>query len=121
MNIGSFLYRGHAHYGVFNGDTVAAASSALIAQYPTLRDLLDAEKSGALADAANLSAEVPTAEITFQPPVPNPRKIICVGMNYPKPYPVDGIAPPNPENIILFGKEREALVGHEAGRWHRPA
>ena len=114
MNIGSFLHRGKALYGVFTGETVAPASPTLSAQYPTLRDLLDADKSRALSDAANLSTEISIAEITFQPPIPKPRKIICVGMNYPKPYPVDGVAPPNPEHIILFGKEREALVGHGA-------
>ena len=114
MNIGSFLHRDQALYGVFNGETVAPASPGLIAQYPTLRDLLDAEKSEALKGSVNLSATIPIAEITFQPPIPNPRKIICVGMNYPKPYPVDGVAPPSPEHIILFGKESETLVGHGA-------
>ena len=44
MNIGSFLYQGQAFYGVFHGDTVAPANTSLITQYPTLRDLLDAEK-----------------------------------------------------------------------------
>jgi 2-keto-4-pentenoate hydratase/2-oxohepta-3-ene-1,7-dioic acid hydratase in catechol pathway len=114
MNIGSFLHRDQALYGVFNGETVAPASPGLIAQYPTLRDLLDAEKSEALKGSVNLSATIPIAEITFQPPIPNPRKIICVGMNYPKPYPVDGVAPPSPEHIVLFGKESETLVGHGA-------
>jgi len=114
MNIGSFLHQGHTLYGVFDDDTVAPASPALIVQFPTLRDLLDADKSVALKDPANLSTPIPLKQITFQPPIPNPRKIICVGMNYPKPYPVDGVAPPNPEHIILFGKEREALVGHGA-------
>ena len=114
MKIGSFLHRDQALYGVFNGETVAPASPGLIAQYPTLRDLLDAEKSEALKGSVNLSATIPIAEITFQPPIPNPRKIICVCMNYPKPYPVDGVAPPSPEHIILFGKESETLVGHGA-------
>ena len=51
MNIGSFLHRDQALYGVFNGETVAPASPGLIAQYPTLRDLLDAEKSEASAQS----------------------------------------------------------------------
>lgn len=114
MNIGSFLYQGQAFYGVFHGDTVAPANTSLITQYPTLRDLLDAEKYLALKDSANLSSTILISEIIFQPPIPNPRKIICVGMNYPKPYPIDGVAPPSPEHIILFGKERETLVGHGA-------
>jgi len=114
MNIGSFLYQGQAFYGVFHGDTVAPANTSLITQYPTLRDLLDAEKYLALRDSANLSSTILISEIIFQPPIPNPRKIICVGMNYPKPYPIDGVAPPSPKHIILFGKERETLVGHGA-------
>ena len=114
MNIGSFLYQGQAFYGVFHGDTVAPANTSLITQYPTLRDLLDAEKYLALKDSANLSSTILISEIIFQPPIPNPRKIICVGMNYPKPYPIDGVAPPSPKHIILFGKERETLVGHGA-------
>ena len=114
MNIGSFLYQGQAFYGVFHGDTVAPANTSLITQYPTLRDLLDAEKYLALKDSANLSSTILISEIIFQPPIPKPRKIICVGMNYPKPYPIDGVAPPSPEHIILFGKERETLVGHGA-------
>lgn len=112
MNIGSFLHRGQALYGVFSGDAVAPASPALMAEFPTLRDLLDAGQSARLSKPTNLSAPVPCAEITFQTPIPNPRKIICVGMNYAKPYPVEGVAPPSPEHIILFGKEREALLAH---------
>ena len=59
MNIGSFLHRDQALYGVFNGETVAPASPGLIAQYPTLRELLDAEKSEALKGSVNLSANNP--------------------------------------------------------------
>ncbi|MBO6884097.1 MAG: fumarylacetoacetate hydrolase family protein [Marivita sp.] len=114
MNIGSFLHRGQKLYGVFKDETVTTASDALRAIYPTLRDLLEADHNcDALKNAGNLAASLPVADIVFQTPIPNAHKIICVGMNYPKPYPVDGVAPPNPENIILFGKEREALVGHE--------
>lgn len=114
MNIGSFLYRGRALYGVFDGDTVAPASAALLATYPTLRDLLDAHCWDTLKDDANLAAKLPIADIIFDTPIRTPRKIICVGLNYPKPYPVDGLAPPTPEHIILFGKERDALVAHAA-------
>lgn len=114
MNFGSFYYRAKALYGVFRDGHVSPAAPPLIARYPTLRDLLDAQDVKALGDSANLSAPLPVEDITFCPPVPNPRKIICVGMNYPKPYPVDGVAPPNPEHIILFGKERDTLLGEGA-------
>jgi 2-keto-4-pentenoate hydratase/2-oxohepta-3-ene-1,7-dioic acid hydratase in catechol pathway len=112
MNIGSFLYRGQALYGVFADEKVAPARSSLVAQFPTLRALLAGPGADALRDPANVAAEISCRDILFQPPIPDPGKIICVGMNYAKPYPVDGVAPANPEHIILFGKERETLVGH---------
>jgi len=114
MNIGSFIYNHQALYGIFEGDNVMPASPAIVAEYPTLRDLLDADGVSKLHDTDNHGNPLPCDRITFQPPIPNPRKIICVGMNYPKPYPVDGVAPPNPDNIILFGKERDTLLAHNA-------
>lgn len=112
MNIGSFLLDGTAQYGVFEGDRVIPASAALRTRFAGLRDLLEAGALDMLRDDAGRDAPRPQEAVTFLPPIPSPGKIICVGMNYPKPYPVDGVAPPVPENIILFGKEREALVGH---------
>lgn len=112
MNIGSFLLDGRAAYGVFSGDTVIPASAALQARYPALRDLLDANALEALRQDIAQGRARPMDDVTFLPPIPNPRKIICVGMNYRKPYPVDDMPPPDPENIILFGKEREAMLAH---------
>ena len=112
MNIGSFQLHGQSIYGVFGLNTVSPASESLQARYRCLRDLLDDGALDMLKDSTNLSTPVLIDDIKFLPPIPNPRKIICVGMNYIKPYPVDGVPPPNPENIILFGKERDTLLGH---------
>ena len=112
MNIGSFLLDGEPCYGVFSGETVIPASSDFIKVFRTLRDVLDADAVAALRQDTDHDRHVPLSEIRFLPPIPNPRKIICVGMNYRKPYPVDGVAPPDPDNIILFGKEREAMLAH---------
>lgn len=112
MRIGSFFYKGQELYGVFSDETVTPVNSALISRHPTLRDLLQANGLTALEKPSNLSSSIPCTKITFRPPIPNASKVICVGMNYRKPYPIDGVEPPNPKNIILFGKEREAFVGH---------
>jgi len=114
MNIGSFIFQEQSLYGVFDHDRVLPVSEALLTKYKNLRDLLDDEALELLKDPTNLSTGILLDNITFLPPIPNPRKIICVGLNYTKPYPVDGVAPPNPDNIILFGKERDTLLGHRA-------
>ncbi len=51
------------------------------------------------------------ANVTLLPPVPNARRVICVGMNYPKIYPVKGAISP-PKNMLLFAKLEGTLVGH---------
>ena len=112
MNIGSFLLDGEPRYGAFSGETVTSASPGFVENYATLRDVLDADALAALQQDTEHGRHVPISDISFLPPIPNPRKIVCVGMNYRKPYPVDGVAPPDPDNIILFGKEREAMLAH---------
>ena len=113
MNIGSFLLAENPLYGVFADDTVTPASADFLSRYPTLRDVLDDGALDLLRRDTDQGHSIAVWDITFLPPVPNPRKIVCVGMNYRKPYPVDGVSPPDPDNIILFGKERDAMLAHE--------
>ena len=112
MNIGSFLLGTKPLYGVFSGDVVTPVNVDFLLHYPTLRDVLDDSALDLMRQNIELNRPIALSDIRFLPPVPNPRKIVCVGMNYRKPYPLDGIAPPDPENIILFGKERESMLAH---------
>jgi len=57
---------------------------------------------------------IPLSKVSLLPPIPNPGKIICAGMNYRKPYPVDGVVPPDPGNVVIFARHTETLVGHGA-------
>ena len=112
MNIGSFLLGTKPLYGVFSSDVVTPVNVDFLLHYPTLRDVLDDSALDLMRQNIELNRPIALSDIRFLPPVPNPRKIVCVGMNYRKPYPLDGIAPPDPENIILFGKERESMLAH---------
>lgn len=49
--------------------------------------------------------------ITFAPAVPNPSKVICVGLNYKKHADETGL--PYPEYPVLFNKFNNALAAHE--------
>ena len=112
MNIGSFLLGTKPLYGVFSSDVVTPVNVDFLLHYPTLRDVLDDSALDLMRQNIELNRPIALSDIRFLPPIPNPRKIVCVGMNYRKPYPVDGVAPPDPENIILFGKERESMLAH---------
>ncbi|KAG1702884.1 Fumarylacetoacetate hydrolase domain-containing protein 2A [Nymphon striatum] len=62
-------------------------------------------------DVAGREPDRALTDVKFTLPLPNPGRIICVGVNYPKRYPLDAPAPP-PDNIILFAKLDGMLVPH---------
>jgi len=72
---------GEACYGVVNGDGIVELGSRLEGA-PTLRKFL---ATGALKGAQALADEPPDfglADITFAPVIPDPNKVICIGLNY---------------------------------------
>lgn len=83
MRICSYLHNGRAGYGVVADDRVITISSVLGDSFPTLANLLAADDFlGVCAQAIGRSPELPLAGIALQAPIPNPGKIICVGLNY---------------------------------------
>ncbi|MEM6305772.1 MAG: fumarylacetoacetate hydrolase family protein [Pseudomonadota bacterium] len=80
-------------------------------QWPTLRDVITA---GALreVEAAAKSAPLSHTAFTYDIPIPNPEKIICVGVNFPDrnaEYKDGQEAPPN---MSLFPRFPRSFVGH---------
>ena len=51
------------------------------------------------------------AEVDLHPPVPDPNKILCIGLNYLDHCQETG--QPVPEHPVLFAKFNNALVGHQ--------
>ena len=111
MKIASFIHEGRALYGLVDGESLRPVSDAKLAVYPTLRALLDA---GTLADLPSFCAakSVPLASVQLLPPVPNPSKILCIGLNYKKPYPVPGTTF-DTDNIVIFGRHDDSFVAHD--------
>jgi len=84
MKLISFIHQGQATYGAVIGqDQVLHLGTHLGAQAPDLQSVL---AQGLLAQAQALAAsEAPTlnlAQVELLPVIPNPGKIICVGLNY---------------------------------------
>ena len=110
MKIASFIHEGRALYGLVEGDSLRPVSASKLADFPTLRALLEV---GKLEDLHSFCAatSVPLASVQLLSPVPHPSKILCAGLNYKKPYPVAG-ATFEANNIVIFGRHDDSFVAH---------
>lgn len=80
----------------------------------SIRELL-AAGSAALRNAAQAAQKAnatryPAVGVKFLPPIPDPRKIICLGLNYRDHAEESGA--PIPKEPVLFSKYATALIGH---------
>jgi 2-keto-4-pentenoate hydratase/2-oxohepta-3-ene-1,7-dioic acid hydratase in catechol pathway len=99
--------------GVETESGVIDAGELLGAGQLTVRELLAAGRVGELAEAAAGAASVAAvADPELLPPVPDPEKIVCIGLNYGAHAAEAGIEPP--EVPTFFAKFRNALAAPDA-------
>jgi 2-keto-4-pentenoate hydratase/2-oxohepta-3-ene-1,7-dioic acid hydratase in catechol pathway len=82
MKLASYRANGEDTFGAVVGDGVVTLGGAK-GRWRTLRDALAADALGELK--AGLAGQAPDhklAQITFLPVIPDPEKILCVGINY---------------------------------------
>ena len=111
MNIASFLQEDRQSYGIVTRDELYPVEPGFQKDFPDLKAVIAAGQHADL-DRHCKGTAIPLCKVALLPPITNPGKVICAGMNYRKPYPVEGIAPPNPENVVIFARHTETLVGH---------
>ena len=83
MRLASVTVNGRATYGAVTDKGLVDLGAVLGAKYPDLKSLIAA---GAMAEAAAAAAAaksvVPMGALNFLPVIPNPDKILCIGLNY---------------------------------------
>lgn len=104
MRLMSFETDGAASWGVVDGDSVIDCGS----RAPSLRAALPG-LPGLLANTAGLPRHS-LASVTFLPPIPDPDKIICIGLNYLSHIQEGGR--PVPEKPTVFTRWANSQVGH---------
>lgn len=116
MKIARFEHQGRAGYGVVVDDSrIVEPSDDFLARHADIRSVLAASATAALAhDVAQRPARLGLEQVQLLPPLAAQNKVLCIGINFRKKYPLDGVPPPNPEHIIVFAKHPDALVGHGA-------
>src|SRR6478735_10511748 len=83
MKVVTFERKGARSYGILEDDRVLDVGSRLASRYGDLRSVLTA---GALPELQSAGAQGAPSfgvdEVNFEPVIPNPEKIFCVGLNY---------------------------------------
>src|SRR6267142_2682402 len=118
MKLASYVANGKPAFGVVVGDGVATMNDRLGGRYATLRDVIAA---GAFDELRRVAQGAPPdqklAGLRFLPVIPNPEKIMCVGINYRSHAAEHGAEVPKAPNI--FTRFVNTLVAHE-GEMIRP-
>jgi 2-keto-4-pentenoate hydratase/2-oxohepta-3-ene-1,7-dioic acid hydratase in catechol pathway len=117
MKLVSFEHRGSCHYGAMKGAKVVDLGARLGSLYPTIVDFI---AGGGLPIAKSIVENEPGDfnydDLTLLPVVPNPSRIICVGLNYH-----DHISEANRqlnradkgfERPMIFARWPESLTAH---------
>ncbi|WP_415404302.1 fumarylacetoacetate hydrolase family protein [Tateyamaria sp. SN3-11] len=110
MKFATYSTDGATYYGAVT-DAGMIPLSPNFAQWPTLRNVIAADGLHDLAQAAAGRTATHT-DVTYDIPVPNPEKIICVGVNFPDrnaEYKDGQEAPPN---MSLFPRFPRSFTGH---------
>ncbi len=112
MRISSYvLPDGTPSYGVVTEGGIADAGARLRARYPDVRAVLGAGATELLASEAEGADLIDPGEVTLLSPVPNPDKIICIGLNYMTHIKETGRDKPAKPSI--FTRYPSSVVGHE--------
>lgn len=113
MKFATFTADGKQHYGAVTKGGVIALSDDF-PQWATMRDVVEQDGFADLERvAAGRAMTHANGDFRWDIPVPNPEKIICVGVNFPDrnaEYKDGQEAPPNMSLFIRFAR---SFVGHE--------
>ena len=106
MKLASFSWNQEAHYGVVSGDKVYRLGSRITEFFQAW-----AATGTGPAQAADLSSlpSVALDQVRLLPPVPEPEKIVCIGLNYRDHARESGMD--IPRYPVFFAKYRNALAG----------
>jgi len=110
MKLATFSTAKGASYGAVVDKGIVDLGRRLGNRYPDLLSLVAADAFGEAAKLLNEKIDFKTAEVTWLPVIPNPGKIICVGLNYQDHVVETGRD--NTEQPAIFLRLPESQVGH---------
>jgi len=100
--------KGRPSYGLAFEHRVREASAGLRSRFADLRSLIGSGACPELQEDAG-GAEFDATGLRFAPPIPNPDKILCVGVNY-RPH-IKEMGRQVPNHPVVFVRFPGSLVG----------
>lgn len=112
MKFASFLNKGVPSWGILGDGHVVDVGATMRSRAASLREAIAA---GVLVDAAAAMKHAERLQldtVTFLPVIPDPAKILCVGLNYETHRRETGR--PESEHPTIFTRFADSLIGHGA-------
>jgi 2-keto-4-pentenoate hydratase/2-oxohepta-3-ene-1,7-dioic acid hydratase in catechol pathway len=112
MKLASFKVRGRDSFGAVVGEGVVDLKTRLAPKFSSVHDLL--RRNGldeARAVVQGVRPDFPLAEIELMPPIAEPEKILCIGINYANRN-TDYGDPDVPKYPSMFFRTPGSLVAH---------
>jgi 2-keto-4-pentenoate hydratase/2-oxohepta-3-ene-1,7-dioic acid hydratase in catechol pathway len=111
--LATYTIDGAVRYGLATDKGLIDLSARFAQDYPTLREVIAAGALPRLIEAAaGLSPDHGLEDITWQPPIPSPEKIICIGVNYPDRNAEYKDGQDAPKYPSMFMRTPRSFVGH---------
>ncbi|NIZ12555.1 fumarylacetoacetate hydrolase family protein [Phaeobacter sp. HF9A] len=111
MNFATYTAGGKTRYGAVAGDGMIALNE----DFPHWPTLFDAVQAGSLADLGRAAAGKPVTHTDFQYEMvlPNARRILCVGVNFPDRNAEYKDGSEQPKFMSLFPRFASGFTGHD--------
>ena len=110
MKLATFNMGGAPTWGLVEGETIKDVGAVLGSRYPTVKSVIVADAFAEVATAATKAKSYPLADITWLPVIPDPDKILCIGLNYETHRKETGRS--EVENPTVFTRFANSQTGH---------
>lgn len=111
MKLSTVAIAGRETWGVIDAETFFDVGAVLKDRYPDLKSAIANGLEG-VGDAKSAAQSFATADLTWRPVIPNPDKILCVGLNYETHRKETGRS--EVENPTIFARYANSQTGHLA-------
>ncbi len=112
MKFATFKANGTATWGIIDGEDAIDLGTVLRDRYPDLKSAITANALHEAAEQAGDAKRYPLSNIEWLPVIPNPDKILCVGLNYEMHRKETGRA--EVDNPTIFARFANSQTGHLA-------